>query len=254
MRQREPGEMGADAWMGRSDVAYHGTFHPDWDRNDMLHLGSLASAQQRLQHLSRGGIVTQEEARNYLHPDYADTTEWDDEEPPEVPDTLHGRIFPRRVSDVASGAPFEDRALNRGQAEWMDEGGESVPASIRQSARNGDRAAAGRVKDALDRGQSVRYENMSEDQGSTSILAPRMNTHSWEGDVLNARHASPMSQQFARDRLHQGKELTAPVNSFNEITATQPVLYNGSNIFNVYDKQHVMRRVNKAEFTVHPNA
>jgi hypothetical protein len=62
-----------------------------------------------------------------------------------------------------------------------------------------------------------------------------------------------MSKQFARDRVNKGAELPVPAKSFSEIAATQPVLYNGSNIFNVYDKQHIMRQIDKPQYTVHPS-
>lgn len=256
MRRRGPGEMGPDAWAARSDIVHHGTFREDWEGAPLVHVGTIGAAQERTDQLSRS-VNHESMARNYLHPDWAAADEWDDE-PPEVPDTLVGKVHPRRLSNVASmKQPLSDADVNAVHKQWVETDGDAAPRSVHDSARESRLGWSEReaLAQHFDRGLALPYKNEGEDVGSTSFVTPTHNLHSWESDVVNSRFASPLAQQFARDRLQQGKELQSPVLGGPEGVdawdgAEQPVLYNGSRQFNPYDKRLLMRKTRQMQHDV----
>lgn len=240
-RKRTPGEKSFDEFVAGPDVKFHGTFHPGWEDNPVVHYGTKGQATDRLttvgQHMKRSGFRA-----DYL----AGGDAPDDGFDPEVIDQpLTGRVFARKlpkaapnvVSDfVANRADYAHR-LNQGAEEW------EVPKSIRESSgfssdshlvdpeeRLEDlkgNTQVRRAMTALGEGKSVAYENDIEgynpydvyenrakgvrapDQPVSHVARPETTT-SWEREQLSDPNASPARKAFAQQRIDTGQEGAVP--------------------------------------------
>lgn len=228
-RPLDPGEMGPDRWLKQSNVAYHGSFRPDWDSAPYTHFGDKGAAVSRLQNVTPQLTSASMRQTYYSGEDEIDTGEDEDTEP----QTHTGRVYARRFSGNPHPTQFADAEANAAHYHTMrKEGYEDweVPNSIKHSlGSSGIRDSwayrdaesspeisgpIGVAAQALETGRPISYRNDVErgdtDNPGVSYVGPRSSHTSWERDVINSPLGHPNMQRVARDRIDRGEEGAVP--------------------------------------------
>lgn len=241
---KSPGEMSVDEWMKTQDPKFHGSFRSDFGDAPVAHYGTMGQAVERLrsvEHVLKGSTRGRDSYYNPGDGDYDYDSEVD-----ETPMTHTGRVYARRFTKRPSGKPLTDAAANAAELGYRYENYEDeweIPKSVRESAGTAapelsfdakydnptaihhDKTAAHGQR-MLAAGRPIKYHNVIEGHNPIdavanpfSYIAPRSAVTSWERDVLNEPRASRMSQQFAQQRIEQGREGAV---AFPSPTVTRP--------------------------------
>lgn len=242
--EKSPGEMSMDEWVETQDPVYHGSFRSDFDRAPVAHFGSMGQAVSRLDSSAKRIKGSLKGRDSYYNPGSVLDGDYDDYETDETPIKHTGRVYARRLTEKPMRGVLTDEAANAAEMGYRYENHEEeweIPGSIKESAGTSspileydeggwgnpkashvDKTAAAGQR-ALSQGRPIKYRNFiegenpvdhhigtTEDVALTSYTAPSSATRSWERDVLSTPTASPMSQQFAQQRINQGKEGAVP--------------------------------------------
>lgn len=232
-----PGNLTMDEWMETQEPVFHGSFRSDFGSAPVAHYGTMGQAVTRLdnvQHVLKGSERGRD---NYYNPgsvlegDYGDYEE-------SGPFQHEGQVFARRFTEPRSRVQLSDSAANAAEMGYRYEHHEDeweIPGSVKESAgldapelgfddggygnpkaiHDSDMAEFGQRQ--LEEGKPITYRNAIEgrnpidaEASTESYIAPSSSVTSWERDVINEPTASPMSQQFAQQRIRAGKEGAVP--------------------------------------------
>lgn len=231
-RPRDKGEVPFHEWLDQPGVAYHGTLNPSWQEAPYHHFGDKAAATDRLRtatNIVKAGPTNREAYYSGTQLDHDSFDPGDIyAEPEDHVGHVHARKLDllkqhRKLSDPVANAAHMHAMLNEGYETW------EVPQSVAESTKglvsqdwsqnNGGTPRAigsekGKIKAAsraLQMGKGITYNNPHE-PGETQVshVAPRAAQSTWEEDVITSKHASPMAQQYARDRISRGEASTVP--------------------------------------------
>lgn len=236
---KSPGEMSMDEWVDTQEPKFHGSFRSDFDRAPVAHYGTMGQAVERLGNVSHTLQSSYASRDGYYNPsDLTDDDYYDSAgEERQGPYTHTGRVYARRFTTPASKVPLSDSAANAAEMGYRYENYEEeweIPKSVRESAlqdapelsfdakydnpkaiHHSEMAKFGHGQ--LEQGIPIKYRNTIEGHNPidavadpVSYAAPSSAVTSWERDVINEPRASQMSQQFAQQRIRQGKEGAVP--------------------------------------------
>ena len=152
-----PGQLSFPDWLRHSDTVFHSSFRADWEQGPMAHVGTQASASDRLV----------QSAVNIS--------------PREGEDPRGGRIWARRLAAPVAYTTPSDSNLNTAESALLYD---KQPG---QYASEKDAADIIQAHAALSEGKPVAYKNAVEDIGTNSVLAPRGTMRAWHQDVQDAR-------------------------------------------------------------------
>lgn len=236
---KSPGEMSMDEWMETQDPKFHGSFRSDFGNAPVAHYGTMGQAVERLGNVSHTLSQSYASRDGYYNPSSLTDDDYYDEsgEERQGPYTHTGRVYARRFTERPSRATLSDPAANAAEMGYRYENYEEeweIPKSVRESAGTAapelsfdakydnptaihhDKTAAHGQR-MLEAGRPIKYRNVIEGHNPIdavanpiSYAAPSSAVTSWERDVINEPRASQMSQQFAQQRIRQGKEGAVP--------------------------------------------
>lgn len=262
-RDKEPGELDFDTWLDTQKPVYHGTFREDWGNAPTSHYGTIGTAAKRLDDVKRYMGQGRFARRNYLDP--ASSVYPEDEHDSSEPETpLTGRVYARRMTGVRPANPVSDADANTidygYRLQHHDE--DEIPGSIKDSVitapiydddedrvrwpSNRPTGFYERKAADLDEGHPISYRNSAEsgglvdkelgvESGDISYVASRGGVSSWERDVLNAKHASPIARDIAQRRIASGKEGAVPIPQFGRAGQQGKLFGGGAHTFTTHE-------------------
>ena len=262
-RDKEPGELDFDTWLGTQSPVYHGTFREDWSNAPTSHYGTIGTAAKRLDDVKRYMSQGRFARRSYLDPASAVYPE-DDYDSPESEEPMTGRVYARRLTGVRPTTHVSDSDANTidygYRLQHHDE--DEIPGSIKESVSRApvydddndsvvwpaNRPTGFYEQKAadLDEGHPISYRNSAESGGlvdqelgiekpDISYVAPRGGVSSWERDVLNAKHSSPIARDIAQRRIDSGKEGAVPIPQFGRAGQQEKLFSGGARRITTYE-------------------